>query len=185
MRSLTLQKPRGMKRWLALYRLYRSAFPRSERKPFSVMLKKSREGKMDLWCLEEGGQFRGLVITINSPSLILVDYLAIAENFRGQGVGTAALDTIREHYKGRDIFLEIESVYEDTPNLPERLRRKAFYLRCGLVPMKVMVWLFGVKMELLGFDGCRIDYDTYHAFYRDNLGQWAANRISSDIYPEV
>ena len=185
MRSLTLQKPRGLKRWLALYRLYRFAFPRSERKPFSVMLKKSREGKMDLWCLEEGGQFRGLVITINSPSLILVDYLAIAENFRGQGVGTAALDTIREHYKGRDIFLEIESVYEDTPNLPERLRRKAFYLRCGLVPMKVMVWLFGVKMELLGFDGCRIDYDTYHAFYRDNLGQWAANRISSDIYPEV
>jgi len=185
MRSLTLHKPRGPKQWLALYRLYRSAFPRSERKPFPVMLLKSREGKMDLWCLEEEGRFLGLVITINSPSLVLVDYLAIAENFRNRGAGTAALHAIRESYRGRDIFLEIESVYEEASNRAERLRRKAFYLRNGLVPMQVSVWLFGVKMELLGFDGCRIDYDTYRAFYRENLGQWAAGHISPAVHPEA
>lgn len=185
MEPLLLQKPGTPGRWLALYRLYLSAFPRSERKPFSVMLKKYREGKMDLWCLEKGGRFLGLVITINSPSLILVDYLAIAENVRGQGIGTAAIAAIGERYKGRDIFLEIESVYEDTPDRPNRLRRKAFYLRCGLTPMKVMVRLFGVKMELLGFGSCRIDYNTYHAFYRDNLGRWAADRISSEVHPEA
>ena len=185
MEPLLLKKPNTRRRWLTLYRLYRSAFPRAERKPFSVILQKYREGKMDIWCLERAGSFLGLVITINGPSLILVDYLAVAENARGRGVGTAALDAIRTCYKGRDIFLEIESVYDEAPNLSERLRRKAFYLRNGLVPMKVMVWLFGVKMELLGFDGCKIDYSTYHAFYRDNLGQWAANHISSDIHPEA
>lgn len=185
MEPLLLKKPGTPGRWLALYRLYLAAFPRSERKPFPVMLQKYREGKMDIWCLERAGRFLGLVITINSPSLILVDYLAIAEKARGQGIGTAALSAIGAHYNGRDIFLEIESVYEDSPNRQERLRRKAFYLRCGLTPMKVMVRLFGVKMELLGFGSCRIDYDTYHAFYRDNLGQWAANRICSEIHPEA
>ena len=185
MNRLTLHKPQNLLSWLRLYRLYLAAFPASERKPFSVMLRKYREGKMDMWCLERGGRFQGLVITINSPTLILVDYLAVAEKARGQGTGTAALAAIGEHYKGRRIFLEIESVYEDCPNRQERLRRKAFYIRCGLTPMKVMVRLFGVKMELLGFDGCKIDYPTYHAFYRDNLGKWAADRIRSETHPEA
>ncbi len=185
MKSLTLQKPRNLSRWLALYRLYFAAFPRSERKPFFVMLRKYREGVMDMWCLEEAGRFLGLVITINSPTLILIDYLAISEKHRGQGAGTAALAALREHYKGKSVFLEIESVYENADNQPERLRRKGFYLRCGLTPMHVMVRLFGVKMELLGFDGCKIDYPTYYAFYRDHLGQWAADHISPETHPEA
>ena len=185
MNSLTLQKPRNLMRWLALYRLYMAAFPKAERKPFFIMKKKYKVGIMDMWCLEDAGRFLGLVITINSPTLVLVDYLAIHEKHRGHGIGSAALSAIKSHYTGRNVFLEIESVYENADNQSDRLRRKAFYLRNGLVPMKVMVWLFGVKMELLGFDGCKIDYPTYHAFYRDNLGQWAANHISSDIHPEA
>lgn len=185
MNRLTLKKPQGLSCWLKLYRLYLSAFPASERKPFPVILRQYRKGKMDIWCLEDAGNFSGLAITINSDSLVLIDYLAIAESCRGKGIGTAALSALREQYRGRDVFLEIESVYEDAPNLPERLRRKDFYLRCGLTPMHVMVRLFGVKMELLGFDSCKIDYPTYHAFYRDNLGRWAADRIQSEIHPEA
>ena len=185
MNRLTFKKPQSLPDWLRLYRLYLSAFPASERKPFAVILLQYRRGKMDVWCLEEAGNFSGFAITINSDTLVLIDYLAIAESCRGKGLGTAALAALREKYSGRNVFLEIESVYEDAPNLPERQRRKQFYLRCGLTPMHVMVRLFGIKMELLGFDGCKIDYPTYHAFYRDNLGQWAADRIQSEIHPEA
>ena len=38
------------------------------------------------------------------------------------------------------------------------------------------MWLFGVKMELMGFD-CTLSYEQYHSFYRDNYGQWAADHI--------
>jgi len=31
-------------------------------------------------------------------------------------------------------------------------------------------------MELMGFD-CRLTFDQYHAFYRDNYNQWAADHI--------
>ena len=52
-----------------------------------------------------------------------------------------------------------------------------------MTPMNVFVELFGVDMELLGFD-CKIDYDTYHSFYRDNLGDWVCKHIAPAEYPK-
>ena len=184
MNRITLDPPKGLLQWLRLYKLYRTAFPRAERKPFFIILDSWRKDKMDIWCLRREGHFAGLAITINGKQLTLIDYLAVAENCRGTGIGTAALAALREQYLGKDVFLEIESVYENAPNQAERQRRKLFYLNCGLTPMQVMVTLFGVKMELLGFD-CRITYDQYLAFYRENLGKWAAEHISSECHPET
>lgn len=184
MEGITLDAPRGLWEWLRLYRLYRTAFPKAERKPVFVILERWRKGKMDIWCLRRGDRFSGLAITINGEDLTLIDYLAVAEDCRGTGIGSAALGALREKYTGKALFLEIESVYEDVPNLAQRQRRKAFYLRCGLTPMQVMVTLFGVKMELLGFD-CRITYDRYSSFYRENLGKWAAKHISPQPHPEA
>lgn len=182
MESIILAKPRATD-WLRLYSLYHSAFPRAEKKPFPVILEGYRKGKMDIWCLMAKGRFSGLAITINGQQHILIDYLAVCPNRRGQGVGTGALKALRRHYTGKGVFLEIESTYEDAPNQAQRLTRKQFYLRCGLTPMQVMVRLFGVKMELLGFD-CQLSFEEYHRFYRDNLGQWAADRILKESHPE-
>lgn len=184
MNPITLDTPKGLGDWMRLYKLYRAAFPRAERKPVFVILQSRRKGKMDIWCLRREGRFVGLAITINGDDLILVDYLAVCQNCRGTGVGTGALAALREKYWKQDLFLEIESVYEDVPDLAQRQRRKAFYLRSGLTPMKVMVTLFGVKMELLGFD-CKITYHQYHTFYKENLGLWAAEHITPADHPEA
>lgn len=119
----------------------------------------------------------GLAITINGPDTILLDYFAIAKKHRGQGVGAAALQAIMARYADQDFFLEIESTQESAPNQPQRLRRKKFYLSCGLKEMHTTAVLFGVKMELLG-NGCHLDYDGYKAFYRDNYNAWAADHIT-------
>ena len=49
--------------------------------------------------------------------------------------------------------------------------------------MKVMVYLFGVKMELLG-TGAPMTFEEYRNFYRDNYSQWAADHISPAEYPK-
>ena len=183
MRSITLNPPQTLNRWMRVYKLYLTAFPRTERKPFGIIYKMYRKGKMDVWCLEEKGQFLGIAITINSEKRILIDYLAVSQKHRGSGVGTSALHALREKYAGKGVFLEIESIFDPCKNKEQRLKRRQFYLRCGMTPMHVMVNLFGVKMELLGFD-CRIDYETYYAFYRDNLGTWVTKHIAPGIYPE-
>ena len=175
--EVKMKKPIGMTDWLRLYRLYLSAFPREERKPFDLICKMYQKGTTDVWCLMRDAKFVGLGITINGPELILLDYFAIEKKHRQKGVGSAALPALMAHYGDKGFFLEIESTLEDAPNKAQRLRRKAFYLSCGLRELGATACLFGVNMELLGVR-CVLDYDRYKCFYRDNYNQWAADHIT-------
>lgn len=173
---LNYANPRGVTQWAQIYHLYQKAFPASEKKPFAVILKMYRKGASDIWRVTRDGKFVGLIITINGREHILLDYLAVEESQRGTGIGTEILQQMKSQYSGKGVFLEIESVYEECANRDQRLRRKQFYEKCGLQSMEVFAWVFGVKMELMGF-GCRLSYEQYHAFYRDNYSQWAADRL--------
>lgn len=175
--NIELRKPKGHKNWLQLYLVYLGAFPAAERKPWGMIRKMYRRGKTDIWCLMRGNSFVGLAITINGADVILLDYFAVKKSCRGQGVGTAALKAILACYAGKGFFLEIENTMEEAPNQAQRLRRKKFYLTCGLQEMHTTAVLFGVKMELLGV-GCHLDYPQYKAFYRDNYNTWAADHIT-------
>lgn len=174
---IELKNPAGILDWLRLYRLYMTAFPREERKPFALIRKMYKKGTTDIWCLMDNGEFVGLGITINGPDLILLDYFAIEKKKRQQGVGSAALPVLMDYYGDKGFFLEIESTLEAAPNKEQRLRRKAFYLSCGLQELGAQACLFGVNMELLGVR-CRLDYDGYKTFYRDNYNSWAADHIA-------
>lgn len=173
---LTYSAPKGFLQWAEIYCLYQKAFPKSEKKPFAMIRKMYRLGRSDVWRFERKGKFAGLIITINGESTILLDYLAVDAKQRGTGIGSEILRLMKEHYGDKGVFLEIESVYEECENKAERIRRKNFYEKCGMESMEVFVWLFGVKMELMSF-GCKLTYEEYHAFYRDNYNQWAADHI--------
>ena len=166
------------KKWeiSAIFALYRSAFPKEERKPFSRILKTARAGKADLWTIRTGGRFAGFAATVNSEELILLDYYAVKANLRGRGVGREALMALMEVYRDRGFFVEIESTFEDAPNALERERRKKFYVNCGMEPMGTEVDVFGVRMELLGVR-CFLDFEGYRSFYRDNYSSWVADHI--------
>jgi GNAT superfamily N-acetyltransferase len=168
--------PKGFLQWAEIYKLYQQAFPASEKKPFTMIMKMYRKGNSDVWRFVRDGKFAGLIITINGNESVLLDYLAVDKKQRGTGIGTEILGLMRQQYAGKGVFLEIESVYEECENKAERLRRKHFYEKCGMKSMEVFVWLFGVKMELMGFD-CRMTYEQYHSFYRANYNQWAADHI--------
>lgn len=173
---LTYAAPKGFRQWAEVYTLYQKAFPKSEKKPFAMIRRMHRKGNSDVWRFERDGKFAGIIITINGEKNILLDYLAVEEAQRGTGIGSEILQRMKTHYAGKGVFLEIESVYEDCANKPERVRRKHFYEKCGMESMEVFVWLFGVKMELMSF-GCKMTYEDYYAFYRDNYNQWAADHI--------
>jgi len=169
--------------WLKIRLLYRNAFPRCERKPFRMIVKMQREGKGDVWYMELDGKFAGFASTINSDSLILLDYLAVLQKLRGHGAGSSALQAMQQEYAGKGLFVEIESSFEDAPDRIQRLRRRQFYMKNGMQPMGVMASVFGVKMELLGAN-CHVDFPRYHAFYRDNYSPWAAEHILEAKHPE-
>ena len=176
---LSLQKPRFPLDWLRLYRLYLEAFPREERKPFSIIMGMYRQGRTDVWCVCREGKFVGMAATVNGEDLVLLDYLAMDRRFRGRGIGSAALEMLQEMYAHCGFFVEIESTAEAGPDQPQRLGRKAFYIRGGMVPLGVRAEVFGVKMELLG-SRCQMDFAAYRGFYSRYYSAWAAEHILED-----
>ncbi len=180
MTRISLLKPQDMRHWLRLYRLYRSAFPREERKPFSIIRRMFREGRTDVWCICRGKEFLGLATTVNGDGLILLDYLAVDCKAQGQGIGSEALAMLQQMYAHCGLFVEIESTRETAPNREERLRRMAFYRRGGMEPLGVWADVFGVKMELLG-SRCEMDFAAYQGFYKTYYSPWAAKHILEDF----
>lgn len=178
MSEVSLSKPKTFFQWLKLHRLYRAAFPAAERKPFRVILRMYRQGKTDVWSVEEDDRFVGMATTINGGGLILLDYFAIAKAFRGKGIGSGAMARLQEIYGDKGLFVEIESTREPAPNQAEREKRKRFYRASGMEELHVEARVFGVNMELLG-SRCSLDFEGYRTFYRDHYGPWAAKNIRS------
>ena len=173
--SLTLRVPSTPLDWLRIRLLYHRAFPRNERKPFAIIRRMRKEGRTDLWLADQDGHFVGLAATINGEKDILLDYLAVHEKHRSQGVGSTMLQALLTLYEGRGLFVEIEAADRDDPD-GSKLLRKQFYLRNGLENMHVVAILFGVRMELLG-RGCTLDFDGYREFYRTYYNSWAAEHV--------
>lgn len=158
--------------------LYMRAFPAAERKPFSMILRTRRRGNAEILTIEAAdGIFAGEAITVQCGSLVLVDYFAVSEEKRGCGVGSAALQLLRERYADKTVFLEIESTKEENaPNRAQREKRKAFYLRNGLSCMPFRVVEFGVEMEILTFSG-EVTFDDLHRLYKSVFGRAVAANI--------
>lgn len=169
--------PTGILQWWRIYHLYQTAFPRAERKPFALIRKKSREGKFDVWYFEEDNKFVGLAIAIvGEDGRILLDYFAVSGKVRSKGNGSRMLQQILKQYEGRDLFGEIELEDPTAENNADRIRRKAFYLRNGLVEVGVRISLFGVEMELLS-NGFTMTFEEYLDYYCKNIGEFTRDRI--------
>lgn len=174
---MNMQKASGLRQWMQIYFLYRSAFPKAERRPFSAIRSMSKTGKVDVWYFEEDGQFAGLATTINGDNnLTLLDYFAVSEKNRDKGWGSKMIPMIVEKYQGRHLFGEIEAPDPNADNNENRKRRKQFYLRLGLVAQDIYIRFFGVEMEILT-TGYPITYQEYEAFYRKNLGDEFAKNL--------
>lgn len=184
MAQLTLRKPGSIRHWLRLYRLYLSAFPAAERKPFSVIVRMYRAGKTDVWCICRDNHVVGMVSTVNGRDQVLLDYFAVDSTCRNQRIGSEALAMVQQIYARQGLFVEIESTREDGPNHAERLRRKQFYIRGGMEPLGVFAEVFGVRMELLG-SRCRMEFEDYRSFYEVYYSSWAAKHILPDTAESI
>ncbi|MCD8104168.1 MAG: GNAT family N-acetyltransferase [Lachnospiraceae bacterium] len=171
--------------------LYQDAFPEQERKPFSLIERKAAMGEMEMLLIQEEKKRIGFAIMAYGERLVLLDYFAISPRWRGQGFGAAALELIRELYSDRPLFLEIEKPEQPETADPgeaadagavnigtgaaarktqdDRQRRKAFYLRNGMLETGINVELFGVKMEILStVEG--LTFEACEPLYRSLLG---------------
>lgn len=160
-----------------LKKLYKTAFPRSERKPFGLILKNRREGKAEiLAAVDQSGAFYGLAISFFSEGLVLLAYFAVLPALRGRGIGAVLLRALRERYVGQKFFLEIERTDRENDPSGLKARRKAFYLRNGMCETGLFVRLFGVELEILS-DRCTVSFEEYFRIYLDGSGKIAEKNV--------
>ncbi len=157
--------------------LYERTFPKAEKKPFLLIKKLAKQGKMKIYSAEENGEFLGLAIMILHSDISLLDYLAIEENARNRGVGGQVIERLKEIYKEKKLLLEIEDTDKDIPEREMRLRRKKFYLSHGLTVMPYKICLFGVDMEVLTYGG-DVSFEDYHAVYSSTLPKRIPKKIT-------
>ena len=156
--------------------LYLRAFPKAERKPFSLMVQKQQEGTMELLSIEEDKMFLGLAIFAHDKDIALLDYFAITDEMRGQGIGSRAIKALQKIYAGKRFVLEIETTKKPCDDLEMREHRKGFYLRNSLHTMDFDVNLFGVEMEVLS-NADYLNFEEYLDVYKNACGLKFADKI--------
>lgn len=160
-----------------VYRLYIEAFPEVERKPFPLLLEKQRQGKMELdYIASDEEDFLGLAIFIFDRELVLLDYFAIASNQRNSGTGSMALQLLMERFEEKTFLLEAESTLSPAKNQEQRLKRKAFYLRNGMVQTDLLISISGVEMEVYT-TGKKLEFQSYCDIYRHVFSKGECDKV--------
>lgn len=149
--------------------LYQSAFHEQIRKPFSVIERKTAMGSMEILLIQDEGKRCGFAITASQGELVLLDYFAVSDKWRCQGIGSEALLLMKELYSDKQFYLEIEKPDERADDQEERLRRKDFYLKNGMLDTGICIELFGEKMELLASKP-GLTFEQCEKLYRELLG---------------
>lgn len=131
--SLTMQP---INRQLPSYRqvkqLYRRAFPRYERAPWSWLMLKSRHDRANFWAFFDQDRFVGLAFFIHGAGKMhYLYYLAVNDQVRSRGYGSRILAQLRKLYRAGTIVLDCEQPDPDADNHQQRLKRMAFYAKNG------------------------------------------------------
>lgn len=167
----------------ALRSLYMEAFPPEERPPFRWLRRRAEKGRVDLWRLRDGSEWAGLACVLRAGDLAYLFFFAIDAARRGQGCGTRALAALRAQYADCRFFLALEQLDPAAPNYAQRLRRHAFYQRCGLRDLPCKIKEDAVVYAVMGMGG-PIRPEEYDALTHHCLGWYWRMRVEMRLIEE-
>ena len=150
-------------------------FPKDELKPLAHILSMVKDGTCTFYALKKDKEVLSYFSLCENGEGVLVDYLAVNEKLRGQGIGTKTLEFLKSVAKNRYIIVECEDdkFALDSQDKMNRLRRIEFYKRAGFVLSGVTSNLFGVDYTVLTYPktNSKKAKELYSAVYLRMLGQ--------------
>lgn len=149
--------------------LYFNAFPKEERRPLFLFWLTSKFGKIDAFALEKDEKFVGLLISTKVKDIVWVDYLAISPEYRGQNLGSEALENLKEYYSNSRIFLEVETPLDNVDNYHQRVKRINFYNKNGFHNSGLRVNCFDCDFTILSYNG-KIKFQEYANITKTTYG---------------
>ena len=117
-------------------RLYRKHivrdFPRSERSTLNKLKKRILKGNEVAYIYQEDNKEKAYIIVAILNNYVLITFLAVFEDYRGEGIGTKLLKEIEQKFNNkRGILLEVENPQYSIEEKEIRQRRINFYQRAN------------------------------------------------------
>ena len=155
-RDLERLSTRRLKDFAQVEALYRTRlkkdFVRNELKPLISMRRSWEKNAYDCYGLYDGEEILGYAFFVRLGNSALLDYLAIAEEHRGEGLGTVFLRQLSACLRETDcVLVEVEDPEKaaDGETRLQRERRRQFYLRGGWRETGLCSVLFGADYRIL------------------------------------
>lgn len=166
----------------AYWEIYKGAFPIEEQKPIPVLKEAFLQDKIDMWLIKNPptDELVGMMIVAKSKKVYLLNYLAIIPSWQGYGIGTRAMEWMREYYDDTPIILEIEDTQAediDEREAGKRIRRKNFYRRLHYRTLPFKSEIAGVVFEILSNDIYQTP-ENYLNIFAEAYGESEADLIS-------
>lgn len=155
--------------WKEIEEIYLEAFPKRERKPFGILKRSVKRGKVKIFAVREETGLLGFTAVIPFEDMVMVDYLAVSQKARGKGTGSQLMQEVCSHYAGRKVVLLIERLDEQAENAQQRIARRRFYLKNGFAATNLFTSGAGGGMEVLSFGG-QVPGDAYLRLQKYALG---------------
>ena len=155
--------------YVQLKKLYTEAFPENERAPFWLLRRRAEQGRAEFWSLMDGEMWAGMAYVVRHQDMAYLFYLAVDSQARGKGYGTKAIEALKEHYKGCRLFLALETLDKTAENYEQRVKRHAFYEKCGLTDLPYHIKEASVVYAVMGIGG-NVYPEEYKAMIDQYLG---------------
>ncbi len=156
----------------ALRRLYHTAFPKYEQMPWWLLRLLSLGRDVGVDGYYAGECLCGFTFSVATEQVLFILFLAVHEDRRGQGFGSAILTKLKEDYPGRAIVLNVELLDPEADNYQQRLRRMRFYGKNGFFDTGYDVDEVGGTFRVLSTTQ-QLDQKAYlGAFAKLSFGFW-------------
>ena len=138
-----------MKSYKEIKRIYKMSFPQIER--FPVLLLGILTLKSNVYALAFFDQERvvGFSYFFVNDETVFILYLATNDRVRSKGYGTQMVNYIKENFRNREIFLDVEAPDEEASNKEQREKRIEFYLKNQIYETNNFFEYDGVRYEIL------------------------------------
>lgn len=111
--------------------LIKRAFPKNEQFPIWLLRFWASRKNIDFLAYYDDGSFCGITYTLQNENMAFVLYLAVNDEIRSKGYGSAILSYLKTTLANKVIVLNVEPIDMNAENYSQRVRRVEFYKKNG------------------------------------------------------